>query len=143
MVDGSGSVSPANWEIEQRFTKKAAAVFAERNLFKNGGTATYVKVGWRAEHEGTFTSLEDFEAHVDADTRTAEGTNIGDAMHSARLRLNANPSTANFMIVLTDGNNTHGEYPGIQAALVEDEGTITFAVGVGKSRGGGIFVYPL
>lgn len=47
--------------------------------------------------------------------------------------MNADPSSASFMIVITDGEANFGADPAIEAELARQDGTTVFAVGVGEN----------
>lgn len=76
MVDGSGSIEPDDWEKEQTFAKDAVAAFARRNVFENGGSASYVQFSSFPLDMGTFYSEEMFDAHVDSLNQYGGGTDI-------------------------------------------------------------------
>lgn len=134
-MDGSGSVEQVDgaWELEKEFAKNTAAAFAAKNLFTNGGSASYAQFSTFAltEDSGTFFSLEEFESFVDADEIIGGGTNIGAGIAQARSLLeDAPPASAAFMIVITDGEQS-GTLPKEQADAARAEGIEVFAVGVG------------
>lgn len=81
MLDGSGSISYADWDLEKAFAMDAAAAFASRNLFENGGTASYVHFSTDLVSSGTFVSLDEFNAFVDADAYSGLWTNIEARLH--------------------------------------------------------------
>lgn len=132
VLDGSGSIYSGDWELEKEFAKDAVAAFNKRNLFQNGGTASYVQFSSSVVSSGTFYSVQDFNDFVDADLQYGWGTSIDAGIAEGRLLLNLNESLAAgaVMIVITDGNSdlTSAE---IQADAARDEGTVIFAVGVG------------
>lgn len=76
MVDGSDSIEPEDWEKEQRFAKQAVAAFARRNIFENGGSASYVQFTTFPFYMGTFYSEELFDAHVESVIQFRGGTDI-------------------------------------------------------------------
>ena len=76
MVDGSGSIEDQDWIEEQKFAKDAVAAFARRNIFDNGGSASYVQFSSFPLDMGTFYSEEDFDAHVDSLDQYKGGTDI-------------------------------------------------------------------
>ena len=103
IIDASGSVSTADWELSKEFAKNTVSSFAEQNLFANGGSASFAQFSSSASEGGTFYSVEDFNAFVDADTKYSGGTDIIDGIAKGRELLNASPTTTSFMIVTTDG----------------------------------------
>lgn len=76
MVDGSPSLEPEEFDLAQQFAKDTVEAFARRNIFDNGGTASYVQFSGTTYDEGTFDSPESFDAHVDAVEQTGLGTDI-------------------------------------------------------------------
>ena len=76
MVDGSDSIRDEDWIKEQNFAKDAVAAFARRNIFDNGGSASYVQFSSLPLDMGTFYSEEDFDAHVDSLDQFKGGTDI-------------------------------------------------------------------
>ena len=143
VVDASNSItttSPSDnftrseWTKEKEFAKSLVAAFADRNLFENGGTASYVQFHSVVQSFGSFTSLEEFNDFVDRDEKGIGGTNIDVGMAKANSLLAANASTATYMFVITDGNGIVGDAPANALAA----GTSIFVVGVGeveKARG--------
>ena len=116
IIDNSGSVDSAEFVLEQDFAKSAIASFASRNLFANGGTASYASFATFASEGGTFTSAAEFDAFVDADTRTGGFTNIEEGLRRGRELLNANSSaTASFLILITDGEWNRGADPQVRS----------------------------
>lgn len=133
VLDGSGSINSTNWVLEKRFAKDVVAAFAERNLFENGGTASYVQFDWSLESSGTFYSLESFNSFVDGDVQGKFGTTISIGIAEGRRLLNANDSSASFMIVITDGNDTSSDPSAApaEADTARADGITIFAVGIG------------
>ncbi|CAN0284302.1 unnamed protein product, partial [Ectocarpus sp. 12 AP-2014] len=103
IIDASGSVGTADWELSKEFAKNTVASFADQNLFTNGGSASFAQFSSDASEGGTFYSLEDFNAFVDADTKYSGGTDIIAGIAKGRELLSASPTTTSFMIVTTDG----------------------------------------
>lgn len=103
IIDASGSVIDDDFDLEKEFAKNVVASFASRNLFDNGGSASFAQFSGSASEGGTFFSSEDFDAFVDADPRQSGSTNIPAGVAKGRELLNANPSTASFLILITDG----------------------------------------
>ncbi len=103
MVDGSNGTLPAEFDLQKSFAQGAAALFAEKNLFENGGTASYVQAGDAVVSDGTFTSQEAFDTFV-ADDEFSQGStfNANEGISKAQELLSASPSVASFMIVVTD-----------------------------------------
>ncbi|CAB1103156.1 unnamed protein product [Ectocarpus sp. CCAP 1310/34] len=132
IIDSSGSVSTADWELSMEFAKNTVASFAEQNLFTNGGSASFAQFSSSASEGGTFYSLEDFDAFVDAETKYATfggSTNIISGIAKGRELLGASPTTTSYMIVTTDGE---ADSPQDEADAARAEGTIMYAVGVGS-----------
>lgn len=73
VVDGSSSIKPSQWEDEKEFAKNVTNAFTKRNLFENGGIASYVQFDGNLESSGSFTSLEDFNIYVDNDVQGSGG----------------------------------------------------------------------
>lgn len=103
IIDGSSSVSGDDFVLEQEFAKNAVASFASRNLFDNGGKASYAQFSSSASEGGTFDNIADFNTFVDDDGQMGGGTDIIDGLAKGRELLNANPATASFLILITDG----------------------------------------
>ncbi|CBJ26488.1 similar to collagen [Ectocarpus siliculosus] len=129
IIDASGSVGTADWELSKEFAKNTVASFAEQNLFTNGGSASFAQFASDASEGGTFYSLEDFNAFVDADVKHSGGTDIIDGIAKGRELLSASPAATSFMIVTTDGAAPD---PQDEADAARAEGTILYAVGVGS-----------
>lgn len=113
VTDSSASVDSVELELEKDFAKSAVASFASRNLFTNGGTASYASFATLASEGGTFASATEFEDFVDSDPRVAgSGTNIEAGLSKGRELLNADSSaTASFLILITDGDWNVGADP--------------------------------
>ena len=90
VVDGSGSIEDQDWIEEQKFAKDAVAAFARRNIFDNGGSASYVQFSSFPLDMGTFYSEEDFDAHVDSLDQYKGGTDI---VNGKRPNASAKPSS--------------------------------------------------
>lgn len=128
VIDGSGSIDASGFEEEKDFAKNLAASFASRNLFANGGAASYVQFGTYITNSTTTYSLTAFNTFVDGDPQSGSGTDINAGIAEARDLLAINPATANFMVVITDGQDENI----YEAEEARDEGTVIFAVGVGE-----------
>ena len=115
IIDSSGSVDDVEFVLEKDFAKSAIASFASRNLFANGGTASYASFATFASEGGTFTSAAEFDAFVDAAPRVIGSTNIEDGLSKGRELLNADSSaTASFLILITDGEWNAGADPQVR-----------------------------
>ncbi|CAM9502767.1 unnamed protein product, partial [Hapterophycus canaliculatus] len=135
VLDGSTSISENNFILSKNFAKDTVAIFADQNLFENGGTASFTQFSDEASLGDTFSSQEDFDAYVDAEAQINAGTAIFTGIARGRELLAAAPNTrTSFMIVLTDGN---GGDPTAEADAARAEGTIVYAVGVGRAAGSG------
>lgn len=134
VLDGSGSIYSDDWELEKDFAKDVVAAFSGKNLFLNGGTASYVQFDSSIVSSGTFSSLADFNAFVDADLQSQGSTDIAEGIFEGQrlLTLSNNGASGAVMIVITDGNSyiTEAEF---EADAARAEGTVIFAVGVGAS----------
>eukprot|EP00752_Nemacystus_decipiens_P002185 g2080.t1 len=133
ITDSSGSVSDDELDLEKDFAKSAVASFEARNLFVNGGTASYASFATSVSEGGTFDSSAEFNEFVDNDPReSGSSTNIEAGLSKGRELLNADPSaTASFLILITDGDWNTGADPQIEADAARAEGTVVYAVGVG------------
>ncbi|CAM9466023.1 unnamed protein product, partial [Sphacelaria rigidula] len=130
-LDASPSIVESDWELEKDFAKNVVEAFANRNLFANGGTASYVQFSGSANSEFTTTSETEFNDIVDVDTQKwglFGGTNIEAGIAAGRALLAGNLASANFMVVITDGEATFGGDPTIEADAARAEGTTIFAV---------------
>eukprot|EP00903_Cladosiphon_okamuranus_P014706 g13628.t1 len=140
-VDGSKSIDPDDWILEQQFAKDTVGAFAKRNIFENGGTASYVQFGDSTYDEGTFDSVETFNSHVDAVNQSYYqpggrlGTRIGASLSVCAALMNANDSSFGFVILVTDGESFPASDDPISTAerIRADNTTNIFAVGVGSS----------
>lgn len=132
VLDASGSISSTEWELEKNFAKDVISEFESKNLFANGGSASYVQFSSGVSSFGTFDSSAAYEDYVDADSKILGGTNIEAGIMKGRELLNASPSTAAIMIVITDGEWTNGNDPSTEADAARADGTTIFAVGVGE-----------
>eukprot|EP00903_Cladosiphon_okamuranus_P021518 g19782.t1 len=134
VVDGSGSIYPEDWEKEQTFAKQAVAAFARRNIFENGGSASYVQFTSLPLDMGTFYSEEDFDAHVDDVVQFGGGTDIVNGIQGGAELMDASPASFNIMILITDGQHSdgYGGDPAATAAEIRADGRTTiFVVAVG------------
>lgn len=104
VVDGSYSISPNDWEKVKELATNTTAAFASRNLFENGGTASYIQFNHGIVSNGTFTDLQSFNVFVDTDVLPGGFTDIEiGILEGMRLLRAAPPSSAAYMIVMTDG----------------------------------------
>ena len=133
IVDGSGSIAEADFVVEKNFAKQTVAAFAEKNLFVNGGEASYVQYSDDVI-SATFNSVEDFNEFVDADPRAGLGTRTSEGIEEGTRLLLTNPASALFMIVLTDGVSADDDEPIPTADAARAEGIVVFAVGVGGTK---------
>eukprot|EP00903_Cladosiphon_okamuranus_P021746 g19994.t2 len=132
IIDSSASVDSDEHFLEKEFAKDAVASFSSRNLFDNGGTASFAQFAETATNGGTFDNIADFDDHVDNVSRTAGGrteANVSVGLAKGRALLNAFSSTASFLILVTDGNA--GGDPKVEADAARAEGITVYAVGVG------------
>ena len=60
--------------LAKNFAKQTVAAFADKNLFVNGGEASYVQYSNNVVSSATFNSVEDFDEFVDADRQSGLGT---------------------------------------------------------------------
>ena len=86
VVDASTSIGGSDWELEQQFAINTVGAFAERDIFVNGGTASYVQFSSSVSFSGTFTSNESFVNYVNTVGRVSGGTDIEDGK-CTRLKL--------------------------------------------------------
>ena len=132
VVDGSRSVSAADFALEQDFAMDAVNAFADRNLFDNGGTASYVQYSTALVSSGMFDSALLFNDFVDADTQSRGGTTTSVGIDEGTRLLGINPASASFMIVITDGQSSSTAATAAAADAARAEGITVFAVGVGE-----------
>ena len=109
------------------------AAFAARNLFENGGEASYVQYSSTLVSSGTFTSAQDFIEFSAADVQERKGTTTSVGIKEGRKLLGTNPASASFMIVITDGRSNSIRATAAAADAARAEGILVFAVGVGES----------
>eukprot|EP00752_Nemacystus_decipiens_P006426 g5789.t1 len=138
VVDGSPSVEPEEFVLAQEFAKDTVEAFGRRNIFENGGTASYVQFSGSTSYEGTFDSPESFNAHVDTVIQTGSGTDIAEGLLVGVELLKANASSFGFVVLVTDGEANSGGDPVETAELIRADNTTTiFAVGVGADISNG------
>ena len=137
VLDGSGSVKSDEFALEQGFAMDAVAAFADRNLFDNGGMASYVQYAMVLASSATFDSAQDFNDFVGADKQVKGGTTTSIGIAEGTRLLGANPASASFMIVTTDGKSSSTSATKKAADAARAEGIIVFAVGVGGSTSHG------
>ena len=137
VLDGSSSVLPSDFALEQGFAMDAVAAFADRNLFDNGGMASYVQYAKHLASSASFDSPQDFNEFVGTDMQARGGTTTSIGIKEGTRLLGDNPASASFMIVITDGKS--GVIPATKSAAdaARAEGTTVFAVGVGGSASHG------
>eukprot|EP00903_Cladosiphon_okamuranus_P005863 g5800.t1 len=132
VIDSSSSVNSDEHFLEKEFAKNAVASFSSRNLFDNGGMASFAQFGDAATNGGTFDNIADFDDHVDNVPRTVGGradANIARGLAKGRELLHAYRSTASFLILVTDG--IAGRNPKAAADAARAEGITVYVVGVG------------
>lgn len=129
-MDGSDSIIPTDFELEKNFAKNAVEAFASRNLFDNGGMASYVQYSTDVVSSETFNTAQAFNDFVDEDDQSRQNTYTGRGIDEGRLILGTNTASVSFMIVITDGDSR--DDPVAAADQARDEGIVVFAVGVGE-----------
>lgn len=132
VLDGSGSVGSSDFALEQDFAIDAVAAFADRNLFDNGGMASYVQYAKVLASSATFDSAQDFNDFVGADKQVKGGTTTSIGIAEGTRLLGVNPASASFMIVITDGKSSSVSATKNAADAARAEGIVVFAVGVGE-----------
>ena len=132
VLDGSGSISAADFELEQDFAMDAVNAFADRNLFDNGGTASYVQYSSSLVSSDMFDNAQDFNDFSDADVQSGQSTVTSVGINEGTRLLGINPASASFMIVITDGQSSSLAATTAAANAARAEGIIVFAVGVGE-----------
>ena len=133
ILDGSGSINSKEFTLEQGFAEDTVAAFAARNLFENGGEASYVQYSSKLVSSGTFSSAQEFMVFSAADVQSRRGTNTAVGINEGRKLLGNNPASASFMIVITDGRSNSIRATAAAADAARAEGILVFAVGVGES----------
>eukprot|EP00904_Undaria_pinnatifida_P009086 jgi/Undpi1/5307/HiC_scaffold_2.g00588.m1 len=119
IVDGSQSIEADDFVLEKNFTKQTVAAFAEKNLFVNGGEASYVQYSSSVVTSATFNSVADFNEFVDADPQARSSTRTAEGIEEGTEVLLTNPASA------------FQDEPIIAADAARAEGIEVFAVGVG------------
>lgn len=105
VIDGSESIGVDNFEVAKEFAKDTVAAFADKNLFENGGTASFVQFSDSAESGGPFFSQEAYDYYVDRQEHINGSTDIASGIEAGRERLALAPeATVAFMVIMTDGN---------------------------------------
>ncbi|CAN0499072.1 unnamed protein product, partial [Laminaria digitata] len=132
VLDGSGSVIASDFELEQDFAMDAVNAFALRNLFDNGGMASYVQYSSSLISSGMFDNAQDFNDFVDGDDQSGQNTATFIGIDEGTRLLGVNPASASFMIVITDGQSSSLTATTAAADAARAEGIIVFAVGVGE-----------
>ena len=133
ILDGSDSVVPTEFAMEQEFAKSTVAAFAARNLFENGGIASYVQYSDYLVSSATFTSAQDFIDFAAADGKDGGGTTTSIGIIQGRYLLGNKPASASIMIVITGGRSDSITATTAAADAARAEGILVFAVGVGES----------
>ena len=132
VLDGSDSIEPSDYELEQQFAVDTVAAFAAPNLFNNGGMASYVQHSTTLVSSGTFDSAQDLKDFLDADVH-AHGytyTNLG--IDEGAALLTALDATASCMIVIFGGKSTIASDTVTAAGNARAAGITLFALGVGE-----------
>ena len=80
--------------MEQGFAVDTVAAFAARNLFENGGEASYVQYSSTLVSSGTFTSAQDFIEFSAADVQERKGTTTSVGIKEGRKLLGTNPAVS-------------------------------------------------
>eukprot|EP00904_Undaria_pinnatifida_P000567 jgi/Undpi1/10510/HiC_scaffold_29.g12960.m1 len=135
VLDGSDSIEPSDYELEQQFAVDTVAAFAAPNLFNNGGMASYVQHSTTLVSSGTFDSAQDLKDFLDADVH-AHGytyTNLG--IDEGAALLTALDATASCMIVIFGGKSTIASDTVTAAGNARAAGITLFALGVGSGTG--------
>lgn len=83
----------------------------------NGGMASFAQFSSDATTGGTFDNIADFDYYVDTTPRASGGTNIEAGLARGREMLNASPSTAAFLILITDGDWNSGADPQVSTSI--------------------------
>lgn len=106
VADSSGTVKGNDYDDSKQFAKDTVAAFADRNLFKNGGTASFAQFSHYVDPGETFSSQQDFDDHIDSKSRLSGSSAIALGIAEGRRMLaNAPGAIASFMVVITDGKN--------------------------------------
>ncbi|CAN0391436.1 unnamed protein product, partial [Pylaiella littoralis] len=133
VIDGSKSIGVDNFEVAKEFAKDTVEAFADKNLFENGGTASFVQFSESAESGGPFFSQEAYDYYVDRQEHMNRSTDIASGIEAGRERLALAPeATVAFMVIMTDGNGDVAD----EANAARAEGTILYAVGVPDTLNG-------
>lgn len=133
VLDGSSGIDDEEFALEQDFAEDTVTAFAARNLFANGGTASYVQFSDMLVSSGTFDSAEAFIEFSDNDYQDAGGGRIASiGITEGTVRLLATEAAAWFMIVITDGISSNVAETTVAADAARAEGITVFAVGVGE-----------
>ena len=132
ILDGSGSIDDHEFELEQGFAVDIVTAFSGRNLFDNGGTASYVQYSSGLVSSGMFDTYNKFHDFSDADLQSGKGTITSVGIKEGTRLLGINPSSASFMIVITDGRSNSVSITSAAADAARAEGITVFAVGVGE-----------
>ena len=97
-----------DFNLQKDFALSATATFAAKNLFANGGTASYVQASDRIISDGTFTSEVEFRDFVSADPFSGgSALSLEAGIAKARARVHVSSSDAAFMIVIAVGEWDH------------------------------------
>lgn len=109
IMDASRSVDHDERPFAVKFAIDTVSAFAELNLFKNGGTASYAEFATDVSDGRTFTSQDEFDEYVEGTPRMADNrsTNIiGGIAKGQELLLTSSVGTTSLMVVITDGKAT-------------------------------------
>lgn len=142
VIDVSGSMLAEDFRPNNRLAvaKEVVADFISRRDNDRLGMVVFArhaltKTPLTLDHDILLTHLEDVQIGS-----VPDGTAIGNAVASAVNRLKDSDAETKLMILLTDGESTHGEIDPLTAAqLAKTFGVKVYTVGVGR---GGLVPYP-
>ena len=142
VIDVSGSMLAEDFKPNNRLVvaKEVVADFISRRDSDRLGMVVFArhaltKTPLTLDHDILLTHIEDVQIGS-----VPDGTAIGNAVASAVNRLKDSDAESRLMILLTDGESTHGEIDPVTAAqLAKTFGIKVYTVGVGK---GGLVPYP-
>jgi von Willebrand factor type A domain len=131
-LDGSGSISPPDFDLERLFAKRVL----QSCLFTAGARAGVIQFSSQGETElrvGLTSEASLVADSLDSMEQLGNSTDIeeGLAVAQGELAAHGRPGVKRFVILLTDGAQTEPGDPVAQAAAMKAAATEIFTIGVG------------
>lgn len=130
VLDGSGSIEPANFDLMRNFAMQLVAYFPISSEEANIGIVQFATT--TVLHQALSGDLVALNSTIDTMGQLGSGTNIAGGMELAQTELGfGRPDVADVMIVLTDGVHTEGGDPIAVANTIRNQGTQIIGIAVG------------